>query len=164
MQFFTIFVDCFKTSRSKDREKNVFFKSGIMDKIQYESSNSLSDVNKYSCAVFQDGELHITPLHGLIQMRSEYLYFDKQENREKEEEADRKETDDEPGLPDEQELTQITVSFARNETERIKKAREKSYGYITKKSSEEPWCDSMWWHSNSDKAEVGFSYLRNMKY
>lgn len=141
----------------------MFFKSGVMDKIQYESTNSVTDINKYSCAVLQDGELHITPLHGLLQMRSEYLYFDKQENREKEEEVDRKETDDEVGLPDEQEPTQITVSFARNETERIKKAREKSYGYITKKSSEEPWCDSMWWHSNSDKAEVRFQFSHGRK-
>lgn len=91
-------------------------------------------------------------------MRPAFNYFDKQDKRAKDEDNEKKDVDDEAGPSSELEATQITVSFARNETDRIKKAREKSYSFLTKKSSEEPWCDSTWWHPKSDKADVSIKY------
>ncbi|XP_077285574.1 RNA polymerase III subunit E [Arctopsyche grandis] len=139
---------------TKEKEKNIHFKSGIMDKIQYESTIPVADISRYTIAVLQEGELHITPINGILQMRPAFNYFDKQDKRVKDEDNEKKDIDDEAGPSSELEATQITVSFARNETDRIKKAREKSYSFLTKKSSEEPWCDSTWWHPKSDKADL----------
>lgn len=86
-------------------------------------------------------------------MRPSYTYFDKQDKRTKEEDVDKMDVEEDV-VPTEPEAKQITVSFARTETDKIRKAREKSYGYLATKSAEEPWCDSVWWPVNSDESEV----------
>lgn len=49
---------------------------------------------------------------------------------------------------------QITVKFARQETEVAKKAREKSYETMTQRIADEPWFDALWRPSDSDQSEV----------
>jgi len=48
----------------------------------------------------------------------------------------------------------VTVKFAQQETERRKRARERSFGYLSKKSAEEPWFHTRFHSSCSEKAEV----------
>lgn len=48
----------------------------------------------------------------------------------------------------------MTVKFARQETDVAKKAREKSYDFISKKSSEEPWYEAEYQHDDTDYSEV----------
>ena len=48
----------------------------------------------------------------------------------------------------------MTVKFAQQETERKKRARERSFGYLSQKSAEEPWFHTEFHNSNSEKAEV----------
>lgn len=40
------------------------------------------------------------------------------------------------------------------ESDKVKKAREKSYGYLSKKSEEEPWCETVYYQNDTNEAEV----------
>lgn len=53
-------------------------------------------------------------------------------------------------------VQQVTVKFARAETDRYRKILEKSFNYISQKIAEEPWCHTKWHHPQSDAAEVKF--------
>jgi hypothetical protein len=55
---------------------------------------------------------------------------------------------------EEEEAQQVTVKFAQQETERKKRARERSFGYLSQKSAEEPWFHTEYHNSHSEKAEV----------
>lgn len=54
------------------------------------------------------------------------------------------------------------MKFARQETEGAKRAREQSYEYLNKKTSEEPWYDAEFHSEDSDLAEV-FSFIYNIE-
>lgn len=52
-----------------------------MDKTVLKSSRALPHCFNYGIGIFQDGELHITPLKGIIQLRPEFNYLDKSDKR-----------------------------------------------------------------------------------
>lgn len=119
-----------------------------MDKLSYVSSKSLDDVNKYVVGILQDGEVHMTTLKSVLQLRPNFSYFDKEDKRTK---AEQKAANDEM---DDEEVQQVTVKFSRNDNDRVKKAREKTYDYFIKKSAEEPWCETLWCSKDSTTAEL----------
>lgn len=56
-----------------------------MDKTVLQSSRALPNCSNYAVGIFQDGELHLTPLKGIIQMRPQFNYLDKSDKRVREE-------------------------------------------------------------------------------
>ncbi|PZC82285.1 hypothetical protein B5X24_HaOG210841 [Helicoverpa armigera] len=133
----------------KEKDKSQYFRHGIMDKIVYESSVPCTETQHYAVAILQDKELHCTPIQGIIQMRPAYSYFDKQDKRRND--KSKAESDDEDKEPEAQ---QVTVKFARQETEVSKKAREKSFETISQRINDEPWYDALWKSSETDHAEL----------
>ncbi|KAM3959237.1 RNA polymerase III subunit E [Aphomia sociella] len=134
----------------KEKDRSQYFRNGIMDKIVYESSNPCTETRHYAVAILQDKELHCTPIQGVVQMRPSYSYYDKQEKRK----HDKNKTEDSDDEEKDPEVQQITVKFARQETEVAKKAREKSFETMSHRLAEEPWYDGMWKHHNTDHAEL----------
>ncbi|XP_028178539.1 DNA-directed RNA polymerase III subunit RPC5 [Ostrinia nubilalis] len=134
----------------KEKDRAQYFRHGIMDKIVYESSSPCSETQHYAVAILQDKELHCTPIQGIVQLRPSYSYFDKQDKR-KQDKSKAEESDEEEKEPEAQ---QVTVKFARQETDLAKKAREKSFETISQRISEEPWFDALWRHSDTDQAEL----------
>ncbi|XP_058126362.1 DNA-directed RNA polymerase III subunit RPC5 [Anopheles ziemanni] len=135
----------------RDKLPKVTFRSGTMDKQSFLSTKPIEDVSRYLVCVLQDGEMHATPLKGIVSMRQMFSYFDKQDNRTK---AEQKAEQDADGVAEEEELTQVTVKFARTENEKVRKAREKSFTYLAKRESEEPWCEAFWHEKQSSAAEL----------
>lgn len=80
-------------------------------------------------------------------MRPSFSYFDKSDTRNKAE----KKAENDADL-DEEEPKQITVQFARTENDSIRKAREKSFGFLSAKSADEAWCSTMWYPKDSQQA------------
>lgn len=80
-------------------------------------------------------------------MRPSFSYFDKSDTRNKAE----KKAENDADL-DEEEPKQITVQFARTENDSIRKAREKSFGFLSAKSADEAWCRTMWYPKDSQQA------------
>ncbi|XP_053607153.1 DNA-directed RNA polymerase III subunit RPC5 [Plodia interpunctella] len=134
----------------KEKDKSQYFRNGIMDKIVYESSTPCRDTQHYAVAILQDKELHCTPIQGIIQMRPSYSYYDRQDKRKQ----DKNKAEDSDEEEKEPEAQQVTVKFARQETEVAKKAREKSYEALSQKVAGEPWYDTIWRHSDTDQAEL----------
>lgn len=60
---------------------NISYYSNIMDKVVLQSSRVLPNCSNYGVGIFQDGELHITPLKGIIQLRPGFDYLDKSDKR-----------------------------------------------------------------------------------
>ncbi|XP_013199814.2 DNA-directed RNA polymerase III subunit RPC5 [Amyelois transitella] len=134
----------------KDKDKSQYFRNGIMDKIVYESSTPCTETKHYAVAILQDKEIHCTPIQGIVQMRPSYSYYDKQDKNK----HDKNKAEDSDEEEKEPEAQQVTVKFARQETEVAKKAREKSYEALSHKVLGEPWYDAMWRHSDSDQADL----------
>lgn len=135
--------------KEKDRQQKATFRSGTMDKQSFLSSKPIEDVNRYMVCTLQDREIHATPLQGIASMRQVFSYFDKQDKRTKAEQKAEQDAD-----ADEEELKQVTVKFARTENEKVRKAREKSFNYLSKLESEEPWCETFWHAKDSTAAEL----------
>ncbi|XP_053690133.1 DNA-directed RNA polymerase III subunit RPC5 [Sabethes cyaneus] len=135
--------------KEKDRQQKPTFRSGTMDKQSFLSSKPIEDINRYMMCVLQDREIHATPLNGIVSMRQMFSYFDKQDTRTKAEQKAEQDADGE-----EEEAKQVTVKFARTENEKVRKAREKSFNYISKMESEEPWCETFWHAKSSTAAEL----------
>ncbi|XP_034830729.1 DNA-directed RNA polymerase III subunit RPC5 [Maniola hyperantus] len=136
--------------KDKEKERSQYFRNGIMDKIVYESSAPCVETQHYAVAVLQDKELHCTPVQGIVQLRPSYSYFDKQDKR-KVDKSKAENSDEEEKEPEAQ---QVTVKFARVETDMAKKAREKSYESVSQRIANEPWYDALWKHSETDHAEL----------
>lgn len=120
-----------------------------MDRQSYISTKPMDTVNKYLVGYMQDKEIHVSLVEGIIQMRPSFSYFDKLDTRKKAEQKHETESD-----MDEEEPKHVTVKFARNETDKVRKAREKSFNYLTKKSADEPWHETMWYPKDSVQAQL----------
>lgn len=110
----------------------------MMDKQTFSSIQATTNTSRYAAAVFRKGELHITPLTGILQMRPSFSYLDKADNKTREREAE-KEGGDSSQDEAEDEAKAITVRFARPESEQARQRRIQSYEFLQKKQAEEPW-------------------------
>ncbi|PSN40466.1 hypothetical protein C0J52_11618 [Blattella germanica] len=136
-------------SRIKPRHQEV---SESMDTQVLESTRAIPDSSNYAVAIYHDKELHITPLQGVVHLRHSFAYLDVSDKRAKEEAKEHGEAD--LSGEEEEEAQQVTVKFARQENERMKRARERSFGFLSKKSAEEPWYHTTFHKSNSERAEL----------
>lgn len=131
------------------RGDKISFRSGTMDRQSFVSTKPMDNVSKYIVGYLADKEIHATIVKGVVQMRPSFSYFDKSDTRKKAEQKFDNESD-----ADEDEPKQVTVKFARNDSDRLKKAREKSYNYLSQKSADEPWCETMWYPPDSTRADI----------
>ncbi|XP_046643521.1 DNA-directed RNA polymerase III subunit RPC5-like [Daphnia pulicaria] len=123
-----------------------FFRGSFMDKITYTSTKALLDPGRFAVGIVVDNELHLNPLHGILHVKPNFPYLDKSEKN-------LKDTDEPIESGDEEEVAeQITVKFARTETDRSKALREKSFGFLQKKNAEEPWYNTKFYSLNSEES------------
>lgn len=125
-----------------------------MDHQTFVSTKLIENTDRYIVGYMTNNndkgkEIHLSLVKSMVQMRPSFSYFDKSDTRKKAEQKSELESD-----PDEEEPKQVTVKFARTETDRVRKAREKSFNYLSKKSAEEPWCETLWNDKNSVAADI----------
>ncbi|KAL6423967.1 hypothetical protein ACFW04_009717 [Cataglyphis niger] len=121
-------------SKSKKDDEKVF-NSGVMDKIVFTSEQTMSDCSNLAIGVFQDDELHITPLNGMLHMKLQCDNLDESDKRGKNVAKGTEEDGDE----DEDNATPVQVTFAKNLSDNLKRMQEQSFQHHSKKSQEEPW-------------------------
>ncbi|XP_041063149.1 DNA-directed RNA polymerase III subunit RPC5 isoform X1 [Carcharodon carcharias] len=110
----------------------------LMDKQIFSSIQSAVNTSRYAAAVYRKGELHVTPLHGILQLRPSFSYLDKADAKHREREA-ANEAGDSSQDEAEDDVKQITVRFSRPESEQARQRRIQSYEFLQKKQAEEPW-------------------------
>lgn len=126
------------------------FADGRMDRQAFVSTRPLENTDRFLVGVMQDKEIHVTPLSGgILQMRPSFSYFDKSDVRSKAEKKAENDAD-----MDEEEAKQVTVQFARTENENVRKAREKSFGVVSQKGADEPWCETVYYARDTPEAAL----------
>ncbi|KAF3853794.1 hypothetical protein F7725_014482 [Dissostichus mawsoni] len=101
----------------------------IMDKQTFTSIQATTNTSRYAAAVFRKGELHVTPLSGILQMRPSFTYLDKADTKTREREA-ANEGGDSSQDEAEEDVKAITVRFARPESEQARQRRIQSYDFL----------------------------------
>ncbi|XP_073916325.1 DNA-directed RNA polymerase III subunit RPC5 isoform X2 [Castor canadensis] len=114
------------------------YSSKLMDKQTFCSSQTTSNTSRYAAALYRQGELHLTPLHGILQLRPSFSYLDKADAKHREREA-ANEAGDSSQDEAEEDVKQITVRFSRPESEQARQRRVQSYEFLQKRQAEEPW-------------------------
>ncbi|XP_029043499.1 DNA-directed RNA polymerase III subunit RPC5 [Osmia bicornis bicornis] len=137
-------------AKSDQDEDEKAFDSNFMDKTVLQSSRALPNCSNYAVGIFQDGELHITPLKGVIQMRPQFSYLDKSDKRVRDEAKNMGEEIEE----EEEASKQVTVSFARQKPDFMKKMQEQSFQHHTQKSLGERWIHTNYIPTNATQAEL----------
>ncbi|KAG5681299.1 hypothetical protein PVAND_010749 [Polypedilum vanderplanki] len=132
---------------TNDKNDLPSFSSGRMDKSTFISSLPF-DNQKFAVGVMQDKQLHLVPVKNFFQMRQTFSHFDKGDKRIKSEKSGDDDDDDD--------LKQVTVKFAKpaGDSERIKKARERSYQFISSIGKDEAWCETLIYSKISPESEL----------
>ncbi|KAK7475390.1 hypothetical protein BaRGS_00033340 [Batillaria attramentaria] len=137
-----------------------YFASGMMDKQVLGSIPSAADTGRYAVGVLKNGELHLTPVHAVVQMRPTFDYLDRADAKHKAETAAAaKDAGDSSQDEAEEEATPVTVKFARPESEEAKARRMASYEYVQRRLEEEPWTSVRFQNLHDEQVEPEFQHL-----
>lgn len=141
------------TSSSRSGDQKPFFESSRMDKQILTSVKSSSAAENYAVGVLRPGELHLSPLSAIVQMMPTFPYLDQSDANARAAEAATEEEEevDEPKA--------VTVRFAQQETDRSKRAREKSFRFMQQKQESEPWVEASFHNFGSERSGVERSML-----
>ncbi|XP_025994121.1 DNA-directed RNA polymerase III subunit RPC5 [Solenopsis invicta] len=136
--------------KSTGNDGENIFDSGLMDKVVLTSERALLD-SHLAVGIFQDDELHITPLKTVLHMKLQHNYLDESEKHGKDGTKGMGEDDNE----EEDNATPVNVTFARRLPDNLKKLQEQSFQHYSKKSDEEPWiCTNYYSSNNSDDTQI----------
>ncbi|KAL6267425.1 hypothetical protein P5V15_000501 [Pogonomyrmex californicus] len=122
-----------KKSTEEDNENT--FDNGLMDKLVLTSERVLPDCSNFAVGVFEDDELHITPLKGMLRMKLQCDYLDENDKHVRDEKTDIREDDTE----EENSATPMQVKFVKHLSDNRKKKQEQSFHYHYKQIKEERW-------------------------
>ncbi|XP_029433547.1 DNA-directed RNA polymerase III subunit RPC5 [Rhinatrema bivittatum] len=134
------------------------YSSKLMDKQTFSSIQAASNTSRYAAAIYRKGELHLTPLHGILQLRPSFSYLDKADAKHREREA-ANEAGDSSQDEAEEDVKQITVRFSRPESEQARQRRVQSYEFLQKKQAEEPWVHLHYYSMKDSRSEHERQYL-----
>ncbi|XP_061456254.1 DNA-directed RNA polymerase III subunit RPC5 isoform X3 [Rhineura floridana] len=134
------------------------YSSKMMDKQAFCSSQTTSNISRYAAAIYRKGELHLTPLHGILQMRPSFTYLDKADAKYREREA-ANEPGDSSQDEAEEDVKQITVRFSRPESEQARQRRVQSYEFLQKRQAEEHWVHLHYYGLRDSRSEHERQYL-----
>lgn len=136
----------------RKKTEGSYFESSYMDKVMLSSVKAVSSTSHYAVGLLKQGELHITPLHSILQLQPSFAYLDRSDTQAKLENQD-------TAGEDEEEATAVTVRFARPGTDQAKLAKERSYNYMQQQSASEPWTDVMYYPYKSHRSNVEHAML-----
>ncbi|KAM3826524.1 DNA-directed RNA polymerase III subunit RPC5 isoform 1-T1 [Vipera latastei] len=134
------------------------FSSKLMDKQTFCSSQTTSNISRYAAAIYKRGELHLTPLNGILQMRPSFAYLDKADAKYREREAANEHGDSSQDEAEE-DVKQITVRFSRPESEQARQRRVQSYEFLQKRQAEEHWVHLHYYGLKDSRSEHERQYL-----
>ncbi|MXQ90004.1 hypothetical protein E5288_WYG013937 [Bos mutus] len=143
------------------------YSSKLMDKQTFCSSQTTSNTSRYAAALYRQGELHLTPLHGILQLRPSFSYLDKADAKHREREA-ANEAGDSSQDEAEEDVKQITVSPGSESapggsgasfSEQARQRRVQSYEFLQKKHAEEPWVHLHYHGLRDSRSEHERQYL-----
>lgn len=133
------------------------YSTKLMDKQTFSSIQAASNTSRYAVAFYRKGEIHVTPLHGILQLRPSFTYLDKADSKYREREAANDAGDSSQDEGDD--VKQVTVRFSRPESEQAKQRRAQSYEFLQKKQAEESWVHLHYCGIKDSRSEHERQYL-----
>ncbi|KAL0984001.1 hypothetical protein UPYG_G00135750 [Umbra pygmaea] len=130
----------------------------MMDKQTFTSIQATTNTSRYAAAIFRKGELHVTPLQGILQLRPSFSYLDKADSKLRDREA-ANEAGDSSQDEAEEDVKAVTVRFSRPESEQARQRRIQSYDFLQKKHAEEPWVHLHYHSINDGRSDHERQYL-----
>lgn len=144
----------------KDEPENSRRYASRLEKITLNSS--LVNDQRYAVGVMVDKQLHLMPVKSIYQMRQNFAHLTKAETKRAAQQPKSKDQDSDEEMED---LKQVTVKFARTgDAEKIKKAKERSYHFISQIGADEPWCDSLIHPKTSNQSDIERHKITEMNY
>lgn len=125
--------------------------SYLKQKVQVLESTAVPPITNYAVGVYRDGQLHITPVRGVLQMRPSFAHIDNAaEEAEGEDCMDDFIVEDDAAMEVEEETKasekqvkeeakQVQMVFKRQESEKAIERREKSYAHKRSLLNAEKW-------------------------
>ncbi|XP_073503693.1 DNA-directed RNA polymerase III subunit RPC5 [Phyllobates terribilis] len=135
------------------------YSSKLMDKQTFSSIQAAGSTSRYAVGFYRKGEIHVTPLHGILQLRPSFTYLDKADSKYREREAANDAAGDSSQDEGEDDVKQVTVRFSRPETEQAKQRRAQSYEFLQKKQAEESWVHLHYCGIKDSRSEHEKQYL-----
>ncbi|XP_012944474.1 DNA-directed RNA polymerase III subunit RPC5 [Aplysia californica] len=117
---------------------------------------------QYAMGLLRDGELHLTPVSAVVQMRPSLDYLDTADVRCKAEAANQSLGDGGESSQDEaeEEATPVSMKVTRGESEEFKARRMASYEYIHQRREEERWVNVTYFGADSGVSEAEREQLK----
>lgn len=137
-----------EAATENSRLKGPYYQGGCMDKQVLTSVRSSEEPSKYVAGVFKQGALHLTPIHGFVQLRPSFEYLDRADDNKQTTSSARIDEANE----DEEEAKPVLTRFARQETDKMAQKKKQSFFSIEQKLAEEPWIDMNYVKSSSSNA------------
>nr|CAG4650220.1 EOG090X07NA [Sida crystallina] len=147
-----IVINCDGTNKHVNPDDQNFFQGTVMDKIIYSSAKGQLDPSRYAVAIISKNELHLNPVHGILHVKPSFQYLDKSDKNLKKSGLKAKDDGDPDTEGEEDQPQQVMVKFGRTESDRLKKAREKSFGFLQKKNAEELWVPTEFHSCGTEKS------------
>lgn len=124
-----------------ETEEDSVFNSELMDKQTLSSTDATPGSSRYAVGIIKEGELHLTPVNSIIQLRPSFNYLDQADTKvRKQSEKDAADGDtSQDEVEKEEEPKTIKVQFVRQESDIAKARREASYAFHKQKLEEEAW-------------------------
>ncbi|XP_014467862.1 PREDICTED: DNA-directed RNA polymerase III subunit RPC5 [Dinoponera quadriceps] len=119
-------------AKNESKKNESIYDSDLLDKTILSSAQSVVDCTNYAIGIFQNEEFHITPVKGILEMRPQFDYLEKGDKRAKDEtKASGEDSNDE-----EENAAPVKVTFARHQSDHVKKFQEQSFQFNSKKKPE----------------------------
>lgn len=112
-----------------------FFQSDVMDKQVLTSSASGVGTGRYAIGAFRNGEFHLTPLKGVVQLRPDMSFLDRSDAAKSKAELDDSANDDDY----DEEAKPVRARYVARETDEAKARRMASYEFLQKRHEDEEW-------------------------
>lgn len=118
-------------------------------------SSSVPALTNYAVAVFRDGQLHISPVSGILQMRPSLAHIDDAVD----EEVDDVDMADQEEEKEEEGIKEVQFQFKKKQSERAISAIQNSYAYKKQQINAERWRELKVYDKESAVSETEFENL-----
>ncbi|KAF0690512.1 Aste57867_18102 [Aphanomyces stellatus] len=118
-------------------------------------SSAVAPVSNYAVGVFRDGQLHLTPVSSILQMRPSMAHLDEEDD-----DMDVDEKQEKP-KPSSSNVEEVQVQFQKRQSQRALAAMQNSYAYKRSVVQAESWVDLQINHDEEEEFEQLFSEIED---
>lgn len=130
------------------------FDSNMMDKQTMHSTAVPSSGKRYVCGIIRDGEIHLTPISHVLQLRPSFKYMDLAEHRAARAAKAKEAVDADSSQDEADDAKAVTLRIKGAETEAARLARERSYAAYEKRLADEKWCPLKFYSAEDSVVEL----------